>query len=165
MKIFYGVKIKDELIAMIKDIAQLELQNVKGRLTNPDNYHLTLKFVGEVKDEDIDNYIDLLRISAEKIDTFSIDLDVVDTFEKKKGNVIWIGSSKKSKEFEKLAKCFDDRQNALPHLTIMKKSDEIIKKEIVSFEILIDEITLFESKRVDDKLCYLPIYSEKLKQL
>ena len=165
MKIFYGIKIKDKSIPSIKDIAQLELEGIKGRLTNPDNYHLTLKFVGEVKKEGIDSYIDLLKINAKKMNSFSIDLDVIDTFEKKKGNVIWIGTKKKSSEFEQLAKYFDDKQNASPHLTIMRKSNEIVKKEIENFEILVDEITLFESKRINDKLCYLPICSEKLKRL
>ncbi len=164
MKIFYGVKIKDELIPIIKVMAELELQNIKGRLANPDNYHLTLKFVGEVKDEDINSYMDLLKVNAKKMNPFSIDLDIIDTFEKRKGNVIWIGSKKRSKEFEKLAKYFDDKQNVIPHLTILRKSDEIIKKEIANFEILVDEITLFESKRIDEKLCYLPIYSVKLKK-
>ena len=165
MKIFYGVKIKDELIQKIKDTAQLEMQNIKGRLTNPDNYHLTLKFVGEVKKEDIAGYLDLLKTNAKKMNAFSIDLDIIDTFEKKKGNVIWIGSKKRSKEFEKLAKYFDDKQNVIPHLTILRKSDEIIKKEIEKFEISVDEITLFESKRVNDELCYLPICSAELKRL
>lgn len=164
MKIFYGIKIKLNIVDDVIKIVDRELNGFRGKFTEPRNYHLTFKFLGEIPDEDFQNHIDELNEIAQKVNSFDVVFDKLNTFQRSKGNIIWIGFTKGLNEYEELVSVIDPEiKNPIPHLTLIRNTKEIINKRINEFKMCIDEITLFESKRIDNKLSYIPLYTVKLK--
>ena len=85
----------DEVIKkhIIDDISPLFTPAmIKAKRTSADTMHLTLKFIGERKDDDINDIIDILSKSQENIHAFDIQVKGVGAFPKQNNpRIIWIG--------------------------------------------------------------------------
>ena len=97
MRVFIAIDI-DEIVK--KDLADLqsELQGKvdirKGdaKWVNPDNMHLTLKFLGETKDAQIVEVCDIVKDVASRHKNFDIDIETVGHFGGKSARVLWVGA-------------------------------------------------------------------------
>jgi 2'-5' RNA ligase len=111
-----------------------------ARWTEPDNYHITLTFIGEVEDtvaEDLDGVLASLRVPG-----FSLRLDGVDTFQEGENpKLLWAGVSAPEALYqlkEKTDRALDmsrlpfDKRKYVPHVTLarLKNPD---KEKLVNF--------------------------------
>jgi len=106
MRLFISIElpeeIKRELIRIQKEIDLLGL--IKGKFTDPDNLHLTLKFLGEVGESEVMAVKE--RLKNLKFQNFKMTLSNLGVFSEKFIRISWVGFE--SKELFELQKQIDD---------------------------------------------------------
>lgn len=123
---FIALDLPREAINAIKDIQKLlKKQNLfNGKFTEPENLHLTLKFLGEIDDGKIEEVKRKLR--EIKFNDFEAELGEIGVFSKKFIKIIWIKLNGKEvfdlqKEIdEALSDLFEPEQRFMSHITIAR---------------------------------------------
>jgi 2'-5' RNA ligase len=59
---------------------------------NPDNIHLTLKFLGEIKDEKTAEVCNIVKAAAGRHKSFELDIESVGNFGGRSPKVLWVGA-------------------------------------------------------------------------
>ncbi len=124
---FFAVKIKNF------NLLPLITQNIDGirrtvKLANPENPHITLKFLGDTQENDIPKIDTLLRQKLADIRSFSFMLEGTGCFPRPSHpRVLWLGISKGLKNLQKTHKLIEnvttkfhykpDKRYFKPHLT------------------------------------------------
>jgi 2'-5' RNA ligase len=153
----------------------LKKQSISGNFTKKNNFHLTLVFIGEVDASGLLQIIEMLdQVSFEP---FSFQLDQIGKFYSKgSGDIFWVGVNSVARleqvyhrfvnELCKLQFSIEIK-NYNPHITLGRKvvikdaiSMDILTKHTLKTEIIVNEITLFESKRIDNELVYQELYTK-----
>jgi len=180
MRLFIAAQIKDENKKIISEIQkQYKAQSVKGTFTRIENYHLTLKFLGEVEKELISKIIFVMDRTAEESASFIFTSGNTDCFYKTEGATLFLGVDNGAENLWKLSALLEEELQKsgfkkedkvfTPHITLgrrikFKNDFKIIAKEIDLPKITFDcnAITLMESFMEKGVLCYNPLYSVKL---
>jgi len=169
--------VKDNIKEFIKykNLSQI-LKDVKW--VKPENFHITLAFLGEVTIDQASTVKDLLEIVSSKYEPFVIELAHFGFFPNRKNpKVFWIGIKEQPKllklkyDIDKgLSDCninFDKKPFS-PHLTIGRiKSPVKIESKIVDTlnfkdSFLASEIQLMKSDLFSDGPVYSKLYNFKL---
>ncbi len=178
MRAFVSVNIEDEeLKKKIKKVAEEIKNNENGiNITKEENLHFTLKFLGEIsEDERAEIVKNLSKISLPSFDIHIKDLGVFPEFNFIR--IIWIGGY--SQELNKLAEEVDkgsinikSNEGFVPHITIARvkfvKDKEALKKRLNSFLNLdfglyrVTKFYLMESKLLPQGPIYRPLNEFKL---
>src|SRR3989344_525780 len=159
MRTFISVRLNDGAIEEIKRI-QKELSKSKlyeGKLTEGENLHLTLKFLGEIPDSLIEEVRNRLR--KIKVRGFNVKLGDVGIFSQNFIRIIWIklqGANELQKSIdEALDGIFDKEKRFMGHLTIARvkrvsdklKFFELLKKiQVNGIEFEVDNFQIIESR-------------------
>lgn len=182
MRAFVAVKLSEEVINEICKLqASLKKYAIKGRWTHKENFHITLKFLGEIDVVDISEIKNSIRTAVRGFRSFDVRLNEIGYF---KGNdefkVLWIGTEY-NKNLEQLHYSIDEELSKAgfkredrafkSHITIARDISMIISIEEINklFQIkpdsfVIDEIFLMESKIEDNKRKYIPLFSIPLQR-
>ena len=136
------------------------------KLVEPQNTHITLKFLGDVKENMIDEIEQIMNDAVKKIQPFSIRLKGTGVFPNQNYvRVVWIGI-KEGQVIEMMANAIDERLSKLgfkkekrgfsPHLTIgrvktAKNKQQLLKviEKYVDLEFSIQEINSIKLKKSD----------------
>jgi 2'-5' RNA ligase len=74
---------------------RLRAKGWPGRWVAPENYHLTVAFLGGVDEERVPEMIDALRDAAAHVTVFDVPLDFVGAFPNaRKPRVVWVGPAR-----------------------------------------------------------------------
>jgi len=170
MRIFIALLLPEETKTYLehqKD--KIRPQCSGGNFSCRDNYHLTLRFLGEQKEDVIDKLSAALAKTAAKISPFELCLDRWDSFAKGEQNILWIGLQKPLPQLDLL---YDTLQKQLqeagyppeqkpysPHLTIARqvRFKEALPELQQKHHFRAAKIALMESCRIDGRLTYLPL--------
>jgi len=175
MRVFFAIEFEDEikeyLFSIKEEVRQL---SSGGNFTSKENFHLTLRFIGEQSQSQTEKLIAALHDTAANMPTFEVVLDKLGKFDKKNRKIIWIGLQKSEKlevlynqlesVLAKIGYMKEDREFS-PHITVAREVridsfEELAnKKTVKNLAIKVKSISLMESKRVDNKLCYVPVAS------
>ena len=186
MRTFIAVEMPTDVKKVIGnyiDSIQGSFKGVKWVL--PQNLHLTIKFLGEVKESDLKNLSGCVEKAASDFSPFSIDLSNIGFFPSSKNlKVIWIGMDGGA---DNLPDLFQELENFLenlgfdrearafsPHLTIgrMKKKKKhkyhvnINPEELPEFEpveFYVKSIAIIKSTLTPQGPIYEKLYEGKLK--
>lgn len=175
MRTFVAINFPDILKNEIKDIQNSLKPFVKSaRWTTVDNFHLTIKFLGEIDNSEKESAIEAIRIACNGFKPFEISFDRLGYFGSSENmRVVWIGMSKNpdklfllQSEIEKSFKAHGfppDEKGFKPHVTIGR--DVILSKKIdlSSFAInmdklYVDKVSLMLSENSGKGFHYTPIY-------
>ncbi|MFC1551023.1 RNA 2',3'-cyclic phosphodiesterase [Candidatus Latescibacterota bacterium] len=187
MRTFIAVEIPAEIknkIGRYADSMRDSFQNVKW--VSPENLHLTLKFLGEINEEDVDSLIECMNPVFSDFRSFDLMLEHTGCFPSNKNpRVIWIGSDGGADNlldiFQELEHCLEtvgiDRDERMfsPHLTIgrVKRSHgkhgshTTITGDIPEFEpatFRVNSIALIKSTLTPQGPIYEKLYEGKLKE-
>src|SRR4030042_1104297 len=114
MRAFIAIDI-DEVIKKDLTDLQRELQGKadikKGdaKWVNPDNVHLTLKFLGEIKDAQAVEVCNITKDVAGRHARFDIDVQTVGHFGGKSARVLWVGSGHGCEELLQLQRDLEEQ--------------------------------------------------------
>jgi 2'-5' RNA ligase len=201
MRLFFAIEFKEELKEFLFNIQQDVREHcIGGNFTSKDNFHLTLRFIGEQSPSQAERLISVLNDTADsfkdsefkpaktrqylqnggspdvgvEVNTygFELRLNKIGKFDRGNKKIIWVGL-KRSRELENL---YNKLENTLinhgynkedrgfnPHITLAREVkidgfEQLVNKiEIDTVPIEVRAISLMESKRIDNKLCYVPL--------
>ncbi len=135
------------------------------RWTKPENIHITLKFIGEIREELVDRIIKNVMDQPPYLGSFDLEISGAGVFPNiKRPRIYWIGITSGQKQLSRLASDLEDRLEPLgiarekrpfkPHITIgrAKKGSPVSGlKENIESEVLsplsfhVDRIHLMKS--------------------
>ena len=155
MRVFISIDVPEKVKEEIKKI-QSQLPEFMGKKTELENLHLTLKFLGEVSEEKVEEIKEKLK--EIKFKKFETEIDEIGVFSEKFIRIIWIHLSdcgKLQAEIDnKLKEMFPKEKRFMSHLTIarVKKIDdknkflkELKEVKINSVKFLVEDFRLKKS--------------------
>jgi len=167
MRLFIAVEIPENISSEFRKI-QESIKQEGIKLVK--QFHLTLKFLGEVKEEDIEKIkSDLQQISFEPFDAVLNGLGAFPSI--RHINSIWIGLEPENK-IEELAKKIDPQETRFKaHVTLgrvkfMKNKQEFVEKlnkiKVPKLSFKIDKIKLIKSTLTKEGPIYETIFEKPL---
>ena len=115
MRVFIAIAIDEQIRKALANL-QNELQDkadVKKsdvKWVNPETIHLTLKFLGEIKDEQVVDVCNITDDVASRHKSFELDVESVGHFGGRSARVLWVGTGQNS---EKLLQLQEDLEQQL----------------------------------------------------
>ena len=155
---FIAIELPDELKAEIKRLqAKLKSDGEVGvRWVDPGGIHLTLKFLGDVAADKIDEITEAIRAAVQGISTFRLEVKGLGVFPNlNRVRVVWVGLNGELDKLAQLAKSIEANVSPLgfptesreftPHLTLARVGDRVPSDERQKLGQLIAS-TKFEAK-------------------
>ncbi|MFA6186147.1 MAG: RNA 2',3'-cyclic phosphodiesterase [Phycisphaerae bacterium] len=143
MRLFIAIDIDDAVKAAIVKLQQRMKQSLRNgnglKWVEPEQMHLTLKFLGEVNDGRLDEIAETINIACLEKRAFEFELSAVGTFGRP-SKVLWLGSEKQSGELLALVDSVElalqelgfEKENRpfSAHLTLARVKDNCIEKNL-----------------------------------
>jgi len=129
LRSFIAIELPESVRTALSVLQQdLKTCGADVRWVKPEGIHLTLKFLGEVKDKDVDRIVEILEGTCKEYSTFHLEINRIGTFPGKRSpRVLWVGISG-DETLAALKRKIDDRMSSLgfekeerpfsPHLTL-----------------------------------------------
>ncbi len=147
-----------------------------GSWVAPENYHLTVRFLGEVAEEKLPQLLEVGKKAAQEAKPFVLDLEVLGGFpQAKAARVFWVGPKAESPEFRKLCQRVEEavqalgfppeKKEPLPHVTLArfktpKDLRPILPREALAIpEVRVERLTLMRSELRPEGAKYTPLAS------
>jgi 2'-5' RNA ligase len=176
MRLFVAIDLDGKVIENITSIQKkLASHDFDLKMVEPENLHLTLKFLGEVQESQVERIENLISETVKGVRTFELSFHGIGYFGSgSRVNVIWTGVKEGSQNFVNLAKALDrmlssirrDEHDPSPHLTIARvksgRNAGMLLREVNSLrdvkmgEVPVKEIRLKQSVLTPQG----PIYSD-----
>lgn len=176
MRVFIAIELKDNVKQFLKSVQDIvKTTTYNGNFTNYDNFHLTVKYIGEIFNGEYEELCHCIDDICRNTAPFSIKIGDIGFFSKKTSNIIYVGVTKGKEKVMKLHKTTDRETNISgfapelrkfkPHITIGKKvifSNGSYSNGLPYFkdEIEVSKLTLMESSRINGVLTYTPLYTQ-----
>lgn len=180
MRVFIAIDFEEEVKDYLDGIQNIIKENSRlGNFTQKENYHITIRFMGEVNKSDIDMLIEAMNDAAVRNKSFNINLNKLGAFPKGNTSIVWVGIDKSNpltRLYLSLEKALEkqgfrrDKKAYTPHITLGREvavngnPNNLFKQmDKIEKDVSVSKITLMESKRIGAKLVYYPIYVSSLK--
>jgi 2'-5' RNA ligase len=113
MRVFIAIDIDDKTRKAIANLQKQIASKVdvkKGDLkwVEPNNIHLTLKFLGEISDEQLAEVSEITQTVAQAHQKFTLEIESVGSFGGRSAKVVWVGAGKGTDALLALQKDLDD---------------------------------------------------------
>jgi 2'-5' RNA ligase len=184
MRSFIALEFDDELKSRLDFIQRkLKYSSSKGSWINSNNFHMTLKFLGEIDSNHIDDIGRLLDNISGRFNPIRLSFDELGVF--RNGGeirVLWIGTKG---EIDILNNLYKELENEMlnlgfkkekrefkPHITLARnvvfdkklfEVKELIDKDL-NYNFVLDRITLMKSEEIMKKRIYSQIKTYKFEK-
>ena len=171
MRVFIAIDIDDQIRKALANL-QNELQGKadvkKGdvKWVNPEIVHLTLKFLGEIKDKQVIDVCNITNDVANRHKSFELDVESAGFFGGRSARVLWVGAGQNCDNLLQLQQDLDQRLDMAgwpketrkfsAHLTICRvrnskagiKLAQMIQeyKNIKLGTVLVDSVSVYQSQ-------------------
>jgi 2'-5' RNA ligase len=179
-RLFVGLEISGEAkqrIAECTERLRNQFRTLKVGWEQPEKYHITLKFLGDVNVANLESIFESTSMIASKFEPISLATGNSGVFPAVKNpKILWFGISDRMKLLRELALLFDlefeklglksERRKFHPHLTIARireprKAATLaiahLKERIEPIEFTVSEIVIFESQLNPTGSIYFPL--------
>lgn len=186
MRAFIAIELSEEIRETLAQIqTHLRYSGADVKWVEKNNIHLTLKFLGEISEEKLQQVIAALEIIARENSPFEISIKDIGAFPKiEYPRVIWVGLDKGAAESKAIAERIDDELSKIgfeketrpfaAHLTIGRvrssKNKDALKEKLTAYSLKltaetqpISSITLFQSKLSPKGPTYTKLYEARLR--
>ncbi|HOK55918.1 MAG TPA: RNA 2',3'-cyclic phosphodiesterase [bacterium] len=93
MRTFIGIDLPDDIKENLKEVVDRLKKIREAKPVKIENLHITLKFLGEVEEKDIEEIKKKLEICANKFKSFGVEIKGIGVFpSEKRIRVLWIGA-------------------------------------------------------------------------
>lgn len=140
MRCFIAIDIDDKIRKAIADLqkqitSKVDVKRGDVKWVEPNNIHLTLKFLGEISGEQLVEVSEIANTVASAHQKFDLEIESVGSFGGRSAKVVWVGAGKGTNELLALQKDLDDllAQSSYPredrefsaHLTLCRVNHPI----------------------------------------
>lgn len=171
MRVFVAIDIDEQTRAALGNLQrklsdEFDIRPQHVKWTQPEAIHLTLKFLGSVKDKDIAGVCDAVRLAAQSHKSFRLELESVGCFGGKSARVLWAGTTKGTDKLKKLQQDIEkqlallglpeEKRDFHGHLTLCRiknyKAGMILANAAEEYKdsrfgsIVADSVVVYESK-------------------
>jgi len=166
MRAFIGIKLIDCFDEILKIQKRFKIEGLKGNYTSPENIHITISFLGEINDRQLNTVKNIMN--SINLEEFTISLNKI----KKMKNMVILEVQinqtliKLQKEIESqlLKEGFEIQDRKFyPHVTLIRKV-EINTYQNIDLHSRVLECILFSSSIIKNTLTYIPIHTIKLRR-
>ncbi len=185
LRLFIACKVSEELKNWWSKVYK-ELSKLKGiKLVEPNNLHITIKFIGTIKPDKLDNIIKIVEEAASYIDPFKVETEELiflpkEEHKPKRVFAIEIPPKKGANKLKKLARKVEELMYGdtssfayLPHITLGRIKDNpteellikissILAKYWQNFKLDINNLLLFKSTLTKEGPIYEILHDSKL---
>ncbi len=175
MRIFIAIRLNNDIKSHLKNITdRLSPFFEKARFSLVENYHITIKFIGETDRTGYEKIVSAVKSAAPEIEKFDINTGGPGSFRRRKRHIFYC-SLKNANSLQKLHDviCIELRKKGIkadnvgfsPHITLAREvvlSDEYNGIEFESKKINVEKIAVMESTRINGKLTYIPRFTVEL---
>ena len=114
MRVFIAIDIGEDIRAALGDLQQqlqskVDVKKSDVKWVNPENIHLTLKFLGGIKDEKVVEICNITQDVAGRHKGFELDVESVGCFSGRSARVVWGGAGEGSDDLLRLQKDLDEQ--------------------------------------------------------
>ena len=167
MRLFIAINFNETVKSQIIQVQNLLREHsLKGNFTLQENIHLTLVFLGELPESNIDSIKKI--ISSIEFEPFQITFSHTGSFEQDAGKLFWLGLEpcdellhiqKKLAAMLLESKFKIENRKFIPHLTLSRKTiiKSAFKKQNLNINSTVEKISLMKSERINNKLTYTEI--------
>lgn len=161
---------------------KLRNNSSEGRWVYVDNFHLTVKYLGNTTPHQVEGISKVLNNISKKNTKIKLSLDELGFFRGENIlRVVWLGLNGEVQKIDSLSREIDNKITALgfaknnkkyiPHITFgrnvlfdanLHKINELISNDL-KYSFNIDTLTLMNSEEIEGKRIYTPIEQFKLK--
>ena len=179
MRLFIAINFNDKIKRKLQEVIEgLRKESKRGSFSRIENLHLTLAFLGEIEVERVNKLKKIMDgIEAEP---FQLQLSHLGAFNRKGSSesIYWCGVKHNKtlyKVQEKLEAMLKENNFILdyktfkPHITLARRcilprdfSLENFNRLIVDDSMVVNEISLMKSERINEVLTYTEIYKKKI---
>lgn len=179
MRTFIAIELEEEVKDHLTEV-QAETQKLcrKGNFTPKENFHLTLHFLGEVEEGDLEYLQDAMYETARRNRPFTLTLEKIGFFPRGNKGILWAGLEKSThlqRLFSTLEKSLEqqgfarERKGLSPHITLGREVEphrsflDVQKSvRVEPMKLAVKSIALMESVRKGPKLVYVPLFRQDL---
>ena len=102
MRVFIAIEIdkvvKNDLAALQREmLGKVDIRQGDAKWVDPKDMHLTLKFLGEIKDSELVDVCKITEEVAAKHECFDIEIGGVGSFGGHSARVLWVGAGQNNK--------------------------------------------------------------------
>ncbi len=113
MRCFIAIDVPDEIRAELADLQKelagcVDIRKGDVKWVEPEGMHLTLKFLGEVPDQQIVDVCKIVETVAKRHDAFDFSVKEVGSFGGRSARVLWVGAGLDCPELLKLQQDLED---------------------------------------------------------
>lgn len=166
-RVFIASSLNEEAKNLIKDIqSNIKKLNCQIKWVKPENVHLTLKFLGNIESDRIDELKKLVQSTSKMTQSIKSDLFNLGAFpNSQKPKILWVGLSDNESKIAQLAETIEtslstigfskEKRSFKPHVTIGRvrsfKNIKPLSETISQFSVKnavaqnIDNITIYKS--------------------
>lgn len=171
MRIFVGVELDEGTRIACEALAlRLERGGLRASFIPPENYHLTLLFLGNVESERVASVEAALTEVAQRYAFFAVTFDRIGAFpHERQARIVFVGSRGADPAYRALAvdlreTCASrgfaaEEKDDIPHVTLArvpeKKKAAVPLIEVAPFSLRVERLTLFESVPHEGRTRYL----------
>lgn len=155
---------KDYVYSKQEELLRL---GIKGKCTRQDNFHLTVKFLGELTDTEADQVDKLTCRIASGQNAFNLETAVFGAFQKGSRSVLWLGVKHEPELFQLYNRVNEatgrfakqpEKDGYFPHITLIREASgcvpTLMQTTAGSLSFNAGGLSFMESKREDGKLIY-----------
>jgi len=107
MRCFIAIDIDEQIRKGLRNLqkelaGKVDVRKGDVKWVNPDLMHLTLKFLGEIKDEQTVDVCNITKDVADRHDGFELDVESVGHFGGRSARVLWVGAGQNCDHLLKL---------------------------------------------------------------
>ena len=97
MRVFIAIDIDEHIRKSLGDLqnelqAKADIKKSDVKWVNPEAMHLTLKFLGEIRDEQVVDVCNITKDVASRHESFELDVETVGCFGGRSARVLWVGA-------------------------------------------------------------------------
>lgn len=161
LRLFFAVELPEEArtaVAQVQARLRAEAGEPGIRWATPEQFHLTLKFLGETPEEELPLLLEAGQLAAAEIAPFSLTLADIGAFPRQRSpQVVWIGAKEGVPVLTELAQCLDrhvsergfaqEKRRFNAHLTLARakspEGEEILARTLGNLSRRVDKIFNF----------------------
>jgi len=107
MRVFIAIDIDEQIRKALGGLqnelqSKVDIKKSDVKWVNPDNMHLTLKFLGEIKDVQTVDVCNITKEVAGRHESFELDVETVGHFGGRSARVLWVGTGQSSENLLQL---------------------------------------------------------------